>query len=381
MESVLYGDEVITLCVPVCTWGGPRRCANTNPRAYTTSGKEPPEMLRHAIAPSARYTKASHDVVRHPRLSSDAKILLLYVQGLPDNATFQPLGELARKLGIKGRAYQKAKGQLVEYGYVHEWRSQGDGGRWVTEQLVANNPLTSEQACHVRATPPAASPVAFPAARSTAPPAPRSPSTHSPTVGTPIAPTAGGYEPVEDHSDKTTPHPPSEPELPAATASPAADPTLLARAERVLLSLRHSRRELHLGVREAAQLAVEAVKWLERGLGESDLRQALLAERPKEGVRSAVGFLRYRLAQKLPETRAVSWPYEPVRPRELVECKGPGEKHTFRPLLDETECTPCRLNAANVVYPAAPSSEPEHLPWRKRFAKINTPSAAAPGVG
>ncbi|MCX4847778.1 hypothetical protein [Streptomyces sp. NBC_00893] len=326
-------------------------------------------MLRHAIAPSARYTKASNDVVRHPRLSSDAKILILYVQGLPDNTTFKPLSELAQRVGIKGRAYQKAKQQLVENGYVHEWRSQGDGGRWLTEQLVANNPLTSERAGHLRTASSVTTPLSPP------------PSTHSPTVGVPTARTAGDYEPVEDHSDKTTPHPPSEPKRPASTTAPAADPTLLARAERVLLSLRHSRRELHLGVREAAKLAVEAVKWLERGLSESDLRQALLAERPNEGVHSAVGFLRYRLAQKLPEPRTPSQSREPARPRELIECRGPGEQHTFRPLLDETECTPCRLAAANARYAEAPSPEPEPLPWRERFARIHTTPAAAPGMG
>ncbi|WP_405713019.1 MULTISPECIES: hypothetical protein [unclassified Streptomyces] len=324
-------------------------------------------MLRHAIAPSARYTKASNDVVRHPRLNSDAKILLLYVQGLPDSATFKPLSELARKLGIKGRAYQKAKKQLVETGYVHEWRSQGDGGRWITEQLVANTALTEPQASRLRRTP-SATPL-------TAPLVAASPSTHFPTVGAPTARTTGGYEPVEDHGDKTTPHPPSEPERPTSTA----DPTQLARAERVLLSLRHSRRELHLGVREAAKLAVEAVKWLERGLSESDLRHALLAERPAEGVRSAVGFLRHRLIQKLPEARTIPQSFDPVRPRDLIECQGPGEKHTFRPLLDETECTPCRLVAPNTMYAAPPSPEPDHIPWRERFARINTTPAAAPG--
>ncbi|MEE1767435.1 hypothetical protein PUR34_04385 [Streptomyces sp. JV185] len=327
-------------------------------------------MLRHAIAPSARYTKASNDVIRHSRLNSDAKILLLYVQSLPAGATSKPLGELAQKLGIKGRAYQKAKRLLVENGYVHEWRSQTGGGRWVTEQLVANTALSSEQAAHVRGTPPAPAPAAMP------------PSRHLPTVGVPTARTAGGYEPVEDHGDKTTPHPPSEPSGACEPDRPpsTADPALLARAERVLLSLRHSRRELHLGVREAARLAVEAVKWLERGQSESDLRQALLAERPREGVRSAVGFLRYRLAQKLPEPRTTPETYDPTRPRELTECQGPGDAHTFRPLLDETECNPCRLIAANAMYSAPPTPEPDHLPWRERFARINTtPTTALPG--
>ncbi|MFC9618539.1 hypothetical protein ACFTXM_00585 [Streptomyces sp. NPDC056930] len=343
-------------------------------------------MLRHAIAPSARYTKASHDVVRHPRLNSDAKVLLVYVQGLPESSTDKPLSELAQKLGIKGRAYQKAKQLLVEHGYVHEWRSQGGGGRWITEQLVANNPLTSEQARHLRGTSSAAAPP---------------PSEQFPTVGEPAARPAGGYEPVEDHSDKTTPHPPSEAEPaadpdPGPTAGPEPEPTTgsdpelttgsadslqLARAKRVLLSLRHSRRELHLGVREARALAVEAVKWLERGLSESDLRQALLAERPQDGVRSAVGFLRYRLIQKLPEPRAPLPPYEPSPVRELLECEGPGEKHVFRPLADETECAPCRRSTAHATFYGARAPEPDRVPWRERIARINGASTALPGEG
>ncbi|MGW2105477.1 hypothetical protein [Streptomyces sp. NPDC001948] len=326
-------------------------------------------MLRHVIAPSVRYTKASNDVIRHPRLNSDAKILLLYVQSLPGDAVCKPLSELARKAGIKGRAYQKAKGQLVENGYVHEWRSQGEGGRWLTEQLVANNPLTGEQAGHLRGAPSVTPPVTPP------------PSTRFPAVGQPAPRTVGGYKPAEDLSDKTTPHPP--PEAEAETGREVAGGTVggvvseadsarLARAERVLLSLRHARRELHLGVREARSLAVEAVKWLERGLSESDLRHALLAERPQDGVRSAVGFLRYRLVHKLPEPPVRHRPHERPPLPELVECTGPGDPHTFRPLFDETECPSCRIAAA-----AEHEPEPEPISWRERVARINgTPAAA-----
>ncbi|MET4642611.1 hypothetical protein ABID95_002338 [Streptomyces atratus] len=315
-------------------------------------------MLRHAISPSRRFTKASHDVVRHPRLSSDAKILLLYVQGLPEDTPCRPLSELARKLGIKGRAYQKAKEQLVAHGYVHEWRTQGGRGRWITEQLVANTPLTIEQAEHLRG----------------APPTTAQPSTHIPAVGEPAARTVGGYEPVEDHSDKTTPHPPSEAEPatdpePEPTPGPA-DSHQLARAERVLLSLRHARRELHLGAREARALAVEAVKWLERGLSESDLRHALLAERPEDGVRSAFGFLRYRLVQKLPADSAPSPLPQPPSAAALVVCSSPGEEHVFRPLGDETECAPCRQATARAAVHVAPAPEPDRIPWRERFANI-----------
>ncbi|MET8328687.1 hypothetical protein [Streptomyces sp. NPDC005181] len=306
--------------------------------------------------------------MRHPRLSSDAKILLLYVQGLPEDTPCKPLSELAKKLGIKGRTYQKAKEQLVAHGYVHEWRTQGGRGRWVTEQLVANNPLTSEQAEHLRGAPPTTSP----------------PSTQIPTVGEPAARTVGGCKPIEDHSDKTTPHPPSEEPTTDPEPEPmprSADSRQLARAERVLLSLRHTRRELHLGVREARALAGEAVKWLERGLSESDLRQALLAERPEDGVRSAFGFLRYRLVQKLPADPAP--PPLPQLPSAaaLVVCSSPGEEHVFRPLGDETECAPCRQSAAYATFYGAPAPEPEHIPWRERFAEINGLAAALPSEG
>ncbi|MCX4676432.1 hypothetical protein OG413_14155 [Streptomyces sp. NBC_01433] len=339
-------------------------------------------MLLHVIAPSSVYTKASNNVVRARRLNSDAKILLLYVQGLPESATGRPLGELADELGMKGHAHQKAKKQLVALGFVHEWSGQGAGGRWYTEQLFTNTPLTEAEARAVRArltTAPAASP------------APAPPTVRIPIVGEPSPRTAGGYQPVEDNREKTTTHPPSEAEAAEAEvevaepqpatfapsfAPPSSSPAQLARAEQILLSLRHTRRELHLGVREARALAVEAVKWLERGLGEADLRQALLAERPEGGVRSAVGFLRYRLAQKCPEPpQAPLAPptppaMAPARVRELIACEGPGEEHVFRPMSDETACAECRQVAAWEMWQADTHTFPEDATWRERFAIV-----------
>lgn len=110
-------------------------------------------MLWHAIAPSRRYTKASHDVVRHPRLCSDAKVLILYVQGLPDGGTDLALSEHARKLDIKGRAYQRAKEQLLLCGFVHERRVMGERGRWVTQQVFSNVPLADTECLLCGATP------------------------------------------------------------------------------------------------------------------------------------------------------------------------------------------------------------------------------------
>ncbi|GGP60786.1 hypothetical protein GCM10010231_34450 [Streptomyces sindenensis] len=336
-------------------------------------------MLRHVIAPSSGWTKASHTVVRDRRMNSNAKILILYVQGLPDSATSRPLGELAQKLDMKGRPYQQAKKQLVEHGYVHEWRGQREDGLWATDQLFTNTPLTRAEARAVwtRLEEDAGG----------------SPGVRYPTVGEPTPRSVGGYQPEEDHGDKTTPHPPSEAERgrgrerapdpePAAApaepapaeAAPAPHPTSqLAKAERLLLSLRHTRRDLLLGVREARTLAVEAVKWLEGGLPEGDLRQALLADPPEGGVRSAVGFLRHRLIQKCPVTPLPA-PTQPPPPavRELMVCTGPGEEHVFRPLTDEAECADCRRATAYASWMVGTDTYefPEDMTWRQRVAAV-----------
>jgi hypothetical protein len=134
-------------------------------------------------------------------------------------------------------------------------------------------------------------------------------------------------------------------------------------------------------MREARALAVEAVKWLERGLSESDLRQALLAERPEGGVRSAVGFLRYRLVQKLPAEPAPRPLPQLPSPAAPITCSAPGEEHVFRPLGDETECAPCRRSTAYATFYGAPAPEPDRIPWRERFARVNGAATALPAEG
>ncbi|MEU0158062.1 hypothetical protein ABZ154_04250 [Streptomyces sp. NPDC006261] len=327
-------------------------------------------------------------------MNSDAKVLLLYVQGLPQSTTDRPLGELARKLDMKGRSYQQAKKQLTEHGYLHEWRSQGDGGRWMTEQLLSSTPLTRDEAGAVRAK---LSPEAGQLARPEQQPCPPPPSARYPTVGEPTPPPVGGYEPEEEHDEENSPpHPPSEPEphpeprpepesasVSASEGGPDQEATpsspQLFRAERVLLSLRHSRRELLLGVGEARALAGKAAMWLERGVTESDLRHALLAGPPKEGVRSAFGFLGHRLTHKCPVPPAPAAPPEPPPPpvRALIVCTGTGtdaEEHLFRPLGDETECAECRRATAYASWVVDTDADaydfPADMTWRQRFVAV-----------
>ncbi|MET7499554.1 hypothetical protein [Streptomyces microflavus] len=308
-------------------------------------------MLWHAIAPVRRYTKASHDVVRHPRLCSDAKILLLYVQGLPDEQTHLALSEHARKLGIKGRAFQRAKEQLVVNGFVHERRVSGERGLWVTQQLFSNVPLSDADALGVW--------------REAGVGAVSSPSAHFPTVGQPGPRTVGHQLPVEEEREKNSSRPPTEPpHVSEALVELAGEE---AEAERVLLSLRHLDRQLRLGVAEARELVGLAVEWLRRGVSGSELRRVLSGGLPSEGVRSAVGFLGHRLVRKMPEAAeagrqpvsvrdgvgeapSVAPPVlsapPPYVPAPLVTCEGPGTEHVFRAFAGESECPDCQQAAA-----------------------------------
>ncbi|WP_141662857.1 hypothetical protein [Streptomyces sp. Wb2n-11] len=311
-------------------------------------------MLRHAIAPLRRYTKASHDVVQHPRLNSDAKILLLYVQGLPEGSTAKSLSAHAERLGIKGRAYQKVKQSLAACGFLHEWRHQDERGRWVTDQLLANVHLTPEEATAVRDG--------------------GVPSTHMRTVGEPTPRTVGDSPSGVNDGEKNTPHPPTKPQEPETDPEPEPAPATdddpddpeRALAENVLLSLRQTRRELHLGEREARTLSGIAADWLRRGISAADLRHALTSGLPPAGVRSAVGFLRHRLTEKMPQERPATRPpheaaprQEAHRPKPLITCEGPGPEHLFRPLDDETRCGRCRQDAA---WEAHAAKHPPHGP-------------------
>ncbi|MFG3525539.1 hypothetical protein ACGF8B_02245 [Streptomyces sp. NPDC047917] len=339
-------------------------------------------MLWHVIAPSRRYTKASHDVVRHPRLDSDAKVLLLYVQGLPEGQAGKALSEHAKKLRITGRAYQRAKRQLIAGGYVHEWKRQGEYGFWVTDQLFANVPLTDEEAGVLRESWVGVVVDDRPGAQ-------------DPAVGEPRGRVVGGCEPVDEELGENYSHPPTEepeasaePEAstegeasgaPGAPGAPGAcgepEPVEVGEGQRVLLSLRHANPQLHLGVREARGLADVAAEWIRRGVSAADLRRVLTSGLPKDGVRSAVGFVRHRLVEKLPAPVAAPPPSVAPSPvREFVVCEGAGEEHVFRPVADEARCGPC-AREENRAYWAArrieAENEPDPLPWRERIAAIN----------
>lgn len=376
-------------------------------------------MLRHAIAPVRCFTPASNNVVRHRRLNSDAKILVLHVQGLPEGDADKPLGEHAADLGMKPRVYHRAKESLIACGFLHEWKWQSERGRWNTDQLFSNVTLTRDEANAIRAGGVLA----------------ESPSAQNPTVGSAGTRNPASQNQKTKNGEKNSPHPPSparanandpdpgrEPDPgpaatadpdatpgPAATADPAPNPDpapspdpdpspeptpdpapdpQVAAAEGLLLSLRHQHRELLIGVREARALAELAAEWFRRGVSAADLRHALTAHLPRTGVRSAVGFLRHRLTEKLPAPPSPADPSSsasadridggPV-PRELISCEGPGKEHVFRPVGDETRCASCRSRAAREAHPhpQPPTATLTRVSWRDYFAHVEEAERSA----
>ncbi|MFZ4264345.1 hypothetical protein [Streptomyces arboris] len=360
-------------------------------------------MLSHVIPPPRGYTKVPNGLVRQSRLGSDAKILVMYVQGLPEGDRDKALSEHGRALHITGRRYQKAKAELVASGYLHEKRETVAGGRWRTVQVFSNFPLTDDQAARLRAGVPADGYELV----STGP----VPTAHFPTVGAPSGPVVGGLLPADEELGKNESHPPTEagsdePEgLEGAYGESSGEPTEQPReessgksseepteecpggpevavAERVLLSLRHEQRQLHLGVREARTLAGLAAEWLRRGVTAADLRRALCGGLPAEGVRSAVGFLAHRLREKLPAApESAPAPEPPPPPPALIACAGPGEEHMFRPHVPwATTCGPCHREEQRAFWAevqARADAGPEPPPWRERFAAVAAEGAVS----
>ncbi|MGW1071439.1 hypothetical protein [Streptomyces sp. NPDC002537] len=282
-------------------------------------------MLKHAIAPARFFTQVSNDIIRHPRLSAEAVRLLTWQLSLPDGAD-HPLSETAKRAGIKKTAFIRAKRELIAEGYVHEWRRQGRGGRWVTTQLVSNVPLSPEKAVAVR--------------DGDCPP-----SAVQPAVGEPEFRSAGHYP---DNTDEKTYDPPSQPSV-------ALPPQLVQRGVQALASVSHRERRLRLTGREVTGLAPLVAEWFLRGASLTELREALTTGLP-ERIHCAAALVRDRLQRKMPEARsfaeqrdAEAGPPEP-RLAGMRECQG---EHTqpclFRPVGDEALCPSCRQRRAEAV--------------------------------
>ncbi|KQX59428.1 MULTISPECIES: hypothetical protein [unclassified Streptomyces] len=321
-------------------------------------------IYRNVISPCRAFTQFSHELIRHPRLRSDAVRLLTWQLSLPRGAT-ENLSRTAERAGIGATAFTRAKRQLIDEGFLHERRVQGAGGRWVTQQLVSSRPLTSDQAAKLlartplRTSPDPASPQVAPG-RGT--PVAGDPPVGDPAVDAPTPPSTDGH-PDKDPGEETSNLPPAprnapeveaeavavavaEPEEPRAPAeSPHLDDARALIGALPLLSpaLRH----IPPGMRD--ELARLAARWLDAGHSSTDVHEHVLRGLPGAGtpVHRPGGLVRYLLravpARELPRPAPTGTRLSP-RLEGARECLSGTHTHPmlFRPVADETLCPDCR---------------------------------------
>ncbi|WP_308114570.1 hypothetical protein [Streptomyces sp. ISL-12] len=283
-------------------------------------------IYRHHIAPPRAFTQFSHDLIRHPRLSSDAVRLLTWQLSLPEG-TRESLSRTAERARIGATAFTRAKRQLKEEGFVHERRVQGPGGHWITQQLVSSTPLNAAEAAKLLARAPVAvSPQVVPSPR-------------KPAVGAPTPPPTDRH-PDQDLGENTSHQPPEPPARASeeARALVAAFPTLSP-------ALSHIPRAMH------GELAALTDRWLAAGHPPTAVRTHILRGLPGDGapVHRPGGLLRYLLREVppvpdqhpgIPGPQAA--PATSSRLSALRECEGDHVQATlFRPVGDETRCTRC----------------------------------------
>ncbi|MFF4533959.1 hypothetical protein ACFY1P_32405 [Streptomyces sp. NPDC001407] len=204
--------------------------------------------------------------------------------------------------GIKTTGFIRAKRELAAAGYYHEWRVQGCGGRWTTEQLLSGVPLTAEEAAAVRAGRPSAQNpvVGRPGCRSVG--RYQEEDTRGKTPQPPQPPQPVPPEPEPDRDPEPDPVPPPAPKPRAAKPDrpPCIPPPFVAQGAHALTSVSRTDRQLRLSGVDIARLAPLAGEWFQRGAGLAEVREALTGGLP-DHVHSAAGLIRNRLLRKMPD--------------------------------------------------------------------------------
>lgn len=331
-------------------------------------------IYRHHIAPPRAFTQFSHELIRHPRLSSDAVRLLTWQLSLPEGAR-EPLSRTAERARIGATAFTRAKRQLKDEGFVHERRLQGPGGQWATQQLVSSVPLSPAEAAKLLARIPVGVGTTTERVSPQVVPSPR-----FPTVGEPTTPPTDGHpnkhlgentshqppEPPRQPDPETEPElepKPETPQAPQARQTPPNSPSPhtpeLLEAARALAAaypllspdLRHIPRAMH------PELTDLTARWLAAGHPPTAIRMHILRGLPDDGtpVHRPGGLLRHLLRDVPPPLAPAPHSTPPRDPEQppptaglssrlaaLRECEGHHVQATlFRPVHDETLCPRC----------------------------------------
>ncbi|MGW0030206.1 hypothetical protein ACWDXD_10280 [Streptomyces sp. NPDC003314] len=314
-------------------------------------------IYRHFNAPSRGFTPFSHELIRHPRLSSHSVRLLTWQLSLPDNAR-ETLSRTAERAGIGADAFTKAKRQLIAEGFVHERRVQVAGGRWVTQQLLSNVPLSREQAVKIFAR--------DPRLLHRAPASPQVvPGDGNPATGAPAHPPTGGH-PEEDLQEKTS-------HLPDGDGEPAPeDPRPLEDARALIGALPLLSPALrHIPPAMRDELARLAARWLDAGHTSADVHEHVLRGLPGAGtpVHRPGGLVRYLLREVPPREvppPVSEGPRLSARLAGARECAGEHvQPMLFRPVADEAYCRECAAGGGSGTRRGcAPPSTVREVPGR-----------------
>ncbi|GAA1226141.1 hypothetical protein GCM10009665_15860 [Kitasatospora nipponensis] len=225
-------------------------------------------MHVHFIAPE-RHLRASHEIIRHPRLRATAKTLLLWALSLPPGSRETVL-TIGNRMPEGRTAVSRARSQLIEEGYLHVRRVQHPTrGTWTTRILVSSVPLTEPQEVEA----------AWHGA------------VRNPALGEGRGRDVGTSPQREKSEGKTS--------LPGPAVVPTTDESQVGAAAMLLGRLTARDGRLRLGAVETLELAPLVADWLARDADVGRLRDALLSGLPP-AVLSPAGLVRSRLERKMP---------------------------------------------------------------------------------
>ncbi|MEV7179432.1 hypothetical protein [Kitasatospora sp. NPDC093679] len=232
-------------------------------------------MHVHFIAPD-RYVRASHEIVRHPRLRATAKSLLLWALSLPPGSRETVL-TIGHRMAEGRMAVSRARNQLIDEGYLHVRRRQHPTkGTWTTDVMVTSVPLRTTEEITAAWEGAAANDRTAAAADT-----PASPARRIPALGRSKGRRVG-TSPDSKTAENTPP--------PGGACGPEA---------RLLLELARHDPRLRLSTAEAAALAPLAADWLARDARPHRLLHTLLAGLP-DPVLAPQALLRSRLQRTMP---------------------------------------------------------------------------------
>ncbi|MEV3860487.1 hypothetical protein AB0J38_40045 [Streptomyces sp. NPDC050095] len=283
-------------------------------------------MIRHAISPPGSFTQVPNAVIRHPRLNANAVRLLTWQLSLPGDAR-DSLSRTAERAGLGKCAFLAAKRQLKAEGFLHEWRVQGERGRWETVQLVSGTPLSAEEAVVVRDGEPAGG---------------------APAAGEPTRRDVGRHPGRQDLVDNTSNPPAAESGEPGASAESSDE------AGQFVAGLAELDSRLRIPRAMVAELAARVRDWFARGHTAESVWQHIRRSLPGQRgwIERPGGLLRYVLADIPAAPAAVAGaariPVQRQAPEPRVsrmrECEGSGHVQAtlFLPVGAEVLCGACR---------------------------------------